>query len=52
MTKLAKDFSKKEWKKCCGKGCSDCKIAAAYVEAYGKKEGRKKLKEDHEKING
>jgi len=52
MGKLAKEFSKKEWKKCCGKGCGDCQIAQAYIEEYGKKEGKKRLKEDNEKMNG
>jgi hypothetical protein len=52
MGKLAKEFSKKEWKKCCGKGCGDCKIAQAYIDEYGKKEGKKRLKDDNEKMNG
>ena len=51
MTKLAKEFTKKQWKKCCGSGCKDCKIAAAYIDAYGKKEGKKKLKADNAKMN-
>jgi hypothetical protein len=52
MSRLAKDFSKKKWKKCCGTGCKDCDIAAAYIEEYGKKDGKKRLKEDNEKMNG
>lgn len=49
MAKLANEFPKKKWKKCCGKGCGDCTIYHAYVEAYGKKDGHKRFKSDYEK---
>jgi hypothetical protein len=49
MSKLAKEFSKKQWKKCCGHGCGDCKIHNAYLDEYGKKAGHKKFKADHDK---
>lgn len=39
-------FTKKEWKDCCGGGCKKCKIAAAYIDAYGKDKGLKKLKKE------
>jgi hypothetical protein len=55
MSKLRKDFSEKEWKECCGNFCKDCKIAVAFREKYGKKEGDSTLsliikKETDEKI--
>lgn len=49
MSKLAADFSKKKWKKCCGNGCDDCKIYGAYIKKYGKKAGKKKFAADHDK---
>ena len=49
MTRLRKEFSEKEWKKCCGSFCKDCSIANAYREKYGKKEGEKKLIKDKKK---
>jgi len=49
MSKLAADFSKKQWKKCCGKGCDDCKVYGAYIKEYGKKTGKKKFASDHDK---
>ncbi len=52
MSKLADQFSAKQWKKCCGKGCDDCDIATAYFKAYGKKHGKKKLKADRDKHHG
>ena len=51
MSKLAKEFSKKEWKKCCGKGCGGCDIHTAYVDKYGKKDGNKRFKADHDKYH-
>jgi hypothetical protein len=41
-------FTKKERKDCCGGGCKKCKIAAAYIEEYGKEKGLKKLKKDQQ----
>ena len=35
MTKLKNEFSRKEWKDCCGKGCKKCEIAQAYIAEYG-----------------
>ena len=50
MAKLRKEFSKKEWDDCCGKLCSDCKIAAAYLKKYDKKEAKKKMKKERKKV--
>ncbi|HEX7357723.1 MAG TPA: hypothetical protein VF270_08465 [Ignavibacteriaceae bacterium] len=49
MSKLRKNFSEKEWKKCCGSFCKDCDIANAYRDNYGKKEGEKKFNKDYKK---
>ena len=49
MSKLRKDFSEKEWKECCGNFCKDCKIAVAFREKYGKKEGEKKFNKKKKK---
>jgi len=49
MSKLRKEFSDKDWKECCGSFCNDCKIANAYREKYGKKEGEKKFNKDKKK---
>ncbi len=46
MSRLQKKFSVKDWQDCCGKLCDDCKVAEAYKNHYGKKEGEKKLKKD------
>ncbi len=51
MSKLREEFSKKDWKDCCGKFCKDCKIAQRYKEKYGKKEAHKKHKKDWKKYN-
>ncbi len=51
MSKLRKDFSKKEWKNCCGGFCKDCKIASVYRLKFGKQEGEKKFNRDYKKIN-
>ena len=37
MTKLKNEFSRKEWKDCCGKGCKKCEIAQAYIAEYGER---------------
>ena len=50
MSKLRHNFSHKEWKDCCTKFCKDCKIAQAYKEKFGKKEGQHKLKKDQRKV--
>ena len=46
MTKLKHEFSRKEWKDCCGKGCKKCEIAQTYIGVYGKSKGLEKLNED------
>jgi hypothetical protein len=47
VTKLKDEFSRKEWKDCCGKGCKKCEIAQAYIEKYGdRKAGLEKLNAD------
>jgi hypothetical protein len=51
VSKFRDQWSKKEWKKCCGKGCKKCDIANAYIDEYGSKAGQKKLKKDHAKMN-
>ncbi len=49
MSKVRKKFSDKDWNDCCGKFCSDCKIANTYREKFGKKEGEKKFNKDKKK---
>ena len=49
MTKLKKTFSDKKWKDCCGSFCKDCKIANAYSDEFGKKEGKKKFLKNYKK---
>jgi hypothetical protein len=46
MPDLKETFKRKEWKGCCGKGCKKCKLAQAYIDAYGKSKGLKRLNED------
>ena len=46
MTELRDQFSRKQWKDCCGKGCKKCDIAQAYIDEYGKKKGLDKLNDD------
>jgi hypothetical protein len=46
VTKLKDEFSRKEWKDCCGKGCRKCEIAQAYTGKYGREEGLEKLNTD------
>jgi len=46
MSKLRKKFSSKDWAKCCASFCSKCVIANEYESKYGKKKGKRKLKED------
>ncbi len=48
MTRLMSEFSRKEWKGCCGKGCKKCAIAQAYIGEYGKQDGLEKLKADRD----
>jgi len=50
VTKLKNDFSRKEWKDCCGKGCKKCDIAQAYIGEYGRKEGLAKLNADRKRV--
>lgn len=51
MSKLKEEFSKKEWKYCCGSFCKDCKIANSYRKKFDKKEGEKKFNKDYKKLN-
>jgi hypothetical protein len=46
LTKLKNEFTPKEWKGCCGKGCKKCEIAQAYIGKYGRSEGLDKLNAD------
>ena len=46
VTELMEQFSRKQWKDCCGKGCKKCEIAQAYTAEYGKKKGLDKLNDD------
>ncbi|MGE5228183.1 MAG: hypothetical protein ACM3MJ_00510 [Deltaproteobacteria bacterium] len=51
MTKLKNEFSRKEWKDCCGKGCKKCEIAQAYIAEYGdRKLGLAKLNADRDAV--
>jgi general stress protein YciG len=51
VTKLKNEFSRKEWKDCCGKGCKKCEIAQAYIAEYGgRKEGLEKLNADRDAV--
>ena len=51
MTKLKNEFSRKEWKDCCGKGCKKCEIAQAYIAEYGdRKTGLEKLNADRDAV--
>ncbi len=51
MTKLKNEFSRKEWKDCCGKGCKKCAIAQAYIAEYGdRKAGLEKLNADRDAV--
>ncbi len=50
MTKLKDEFTRKEWKDCCGKGCKKCEIAQAYTGKYGRQEGLAKLNADRDAV--
>lgn len=50
MTKLKGEFSRKEWKDCCGKGCKKCAIAQTYIGKYGWTEGPEKLTADRDAV--
>ncbi len=51
MTRLIDEFSRTEWKDCCGKGCKKCEIAQAYIEKYGdRKVGLEKLNADRDAV--
>jgi hypothetical protein len=50
VTKLKNDFSRKQWKDCCGKGCKKCEIAQAYVGRYGRGDGLEKLNADRKAV--
>ena len=50
VTKLKSEFTPKQWKGCCGKGCKKCEIAQAYVGKYGRAEGLEKLNKDRDAV--
>ena len=50
MTKLRNEFSRKQWKDCCGKGCRKCEIAQAYIGEYGRSDGLAKLNHDRDAV--
>jgi len=50
MSDMTGQFSRKEWKDCCGKGCKKCSIAQAYIGAHGRSDGLKKLREDRKAV--
>jgi general stress protein YciG len=45
---LKHEFTAKEWKGCCGKGCKKCEIAQTYIGKYGRSEGLEKLSADRD----
>jgi hypothetical protein len=51
VTKLKNEFSRKEWKGCCGGGCKKCEIAQAYIAEYGERKlGLHKLNADRDAV--
>jgi hypothetical protein len=50
VAKLKNDFSRKQWKDCCGKGCKKCEIAQAYTSEYGRKDGLEKLNAERKAV--
>lgn len=50
MTKLKNEFSRKEWKDCCGRGCKKCAIVQAYIGKYGRSEGLDRLNADRKAV--
>jgi len=51
MTKFREQFTRKQWKKCCGKGCKKCDVHNAYLDEFGKKAGEKRFDKDHDKMH-
>jgi len=51
VAKFREQFTEKQWKKCCGKGCKKCDIHNAYLAVYGKKQGERKFQKDHDKMH-
>jgi hypothetical protein len=51
VSKFRDQFSKKDWKKCCGKGCKKCDLYNAYLDEFGGKAGKKRFKKDHDKLH-
>jgi hypothetical protein len=47
---VTSEFSRKEWKDCCGKGCKKCAIAKAYIGAHGRSARLKQLTEDRKTV--
>jgi hypothetical protein len=50
VTKLKSEFSRREWKDCCGHGCKKCRIAQAYIGKYGREEGLARLNADRDAV--
>ena len=51
MTKLKDEFTRKEFKDCCGGGCKKCELAQAYIAEFGdRKGGLAKLNEDRKAV--
>ena len=50
MPHMTSEFSRKEWKDCCGKGCKKCTIAQTYIGANGRSAGLKQLNEDRKTV--
>ena len=50
MPDLRNNYSRKEWKDCCGKGCKKCAIAQAYIAEHGRKDGLDQLKADQQVV--
>jgi hypothetical protein len=51
VTKLKHEFTRKEFKDCCGGGCKKCQLAQAYIAEYGsRREGLEKLNADREAV--
>jgi hypothetical protein len=46
VPELSKKSSRRQWKECCGRGCSKWIIAGTYLGAYGPKKSLGELNED------
>jgi len=50
MPDMTSQFSRKEWKDCCGKGCKKCEIAQTYIGAHGRSTGLEQPREDRKAV--